>query len=137
MIYGCLEKEKEADFEVTKTVKDMFDEADIFPVPQTGEVYRISKKEQGKNRPIKVELGSATDVDFVLGRARNLKDSDNFKHVYLGPDRTKENQLAHNKLVKEMKQMIGRDPSKHYFIRQRKICSVDKNLSSQTPASSR
>ena len=51
-----------------------------------------------------------------------------------GPDRTKENQLAHNKLVKEMKQMIERDPCKHYFIRQRKICSVDKDLSSHTPA---
>ena len=45
MIYGCLEKEKEADFEVTKTAKDVFDEADIFPVPQTGEVYSIGKKE--------------------------------------------------------------------------------------------
>ena len=35
-----------------------------------------------------------------------------------------------HKLVREMKQMIERNPSKHYFIRQRKICSVDKNLSS-------
>ena len=52
------------------------------------EQEKIGKKKQGKNRPIKVELGSATDVDFVLGRARNLKDGDNFKHVYLGPDRT-------------------------------------------------
>ena len=100
MIYGCQEQEKEADFEVTKTVKSVFDEADIFPVPRTCEVYRIGIKEQGKNRPIKVDLGSATDVYFVLGRTCNLKDSDNFKHVYLGPDRTKENQLAHNKLVK-------------------------------------
>ena len=34
------------------------------------EVYWIGKKEQGKNRPIKVELGSAIDLDFVPGRAR-------------------------------------------------------------------
>ena len=137
MIYGCKEDEKEAVFEVTKTVKDMFDEADIFPPPQPNQVNRIGKKEQGKNRPIKVELWSANDVDFVLARARNLKNSVKFKHVYLGPDRTKENQLAHNKLVTEMKQMIKRDPSKHYFIRDRKICSVDKDLSAQTPAASR
>ena len=137
MIYGCQEQENEADFEVSKTVKDVFAAVDIFPVPRAYEAYRIGKKEQGKNRPIKAELGTATEVDSVLGCARNLKDSVNFKHVYLGPDRTKEHQLAHNKLVKEMKQMIGRDPSKHYFIRQSKICSVDKNLSSQTPASSR
>ena len=134
MIYGCQEQENEADFEVTKTAKDVLNATDIFPVPRPYEAYRIGKKEQGKNRPIKVELGTATDVDFVLGHARNLKNRDEFKNVYLGPDRTKENQLAHNKLVKEMKQMIERDPSKHYFIRQRKICSVNKDLSSHTPA---
>ena len=60
----------------------------MFPVPRAYEADRIGKKEQGKNRPIKVELGSANDVDFVLGHARNLKDSDKFKNVFLGPDRT-------------------------------------------------
>ena len=49
------------------------------------------------------------------------------------PDRTKEDRLAHTKLVKEMKQMIEKDPNKHYFIRNKKICSVDKSLSSSVP----
>ncbi|KAL5266022.1 hypothetical protein ACHWQZ_G006618 [Mnemiopsis leidyi] len=133
MIYGYQEKEKEADFEVTKTVKEVLNDIDIYPAPHIHEAYRIGKKEQGKNRPIKVELESADDVDIALRRARYLKDSDRFQHVYIGPDRTKENQLAHNELVKQMKHMIERDPSKHYFIRQKKICSVDKDLSSQTP----
>ncbi|KAL5256543.1 hypothetical protein ACHWQZ_G011706 [Mnemiopsis leidyi] len=134
MIYGWQEKEKEADFEVTKTVKEVLNDIDIYPAPHIHEAYRIGKKEQGKNMPIKVELESADDVDIALRRARYLKDSDRFQHVYIGPDRTKENQLAHNELVKQMKHMIERDPSKHYFIRQKKICSVDKDLSSQTPA---
>ena len=137
MIYGCLEKEKEADFVVTKYVKDVFNEADIFLMPQTGAVHSIGKKEQGKSMTLNVRIRIAIDLDFVLGCPRNHKDSDKFKNVYLGPNRTKENQLAHNKLVKEMKQMLERDQSKHYFICQRKICSVDKDLSSQTPAGSK
>ena len=136
MIYGCQESDKEADFELNKAVKDILNGTDAFPVPRTGEVYRIGRKEPGKNRPIKVEFGCASEVDSILMRARNLRDSDVFKHVYLGPDRTKEEQLAHSKLVKEMKQMIQKDSNKHYFIRDRKICTADKTLSSQTSQSS-
>ena len=132
MIYGWQEKEKEADFEVIKAAKEVFDEVDIYPLPHIHEAYRIGKKEQGKNRPIKVELESADNVEIALRRACNLKDNDKLKHVYIGPDRTKENQLAHNELVKQMKLMISKDPSKHYFIRQKKICSVNKELSSKT-----
>ena len=132
MIYGCQEKEKEAAFEITKTAKDVFDDAAVFPKPRICQTYRIGKKEQGKIRPIKVVLDNVDEVDFVLERARNLKDSDKFKQVYLGPDRTKENQLAHNKLVRQMKQMIEKDPNKHYYIRQGRMRSVDKELSSQT-----
>ena len=39
----------------------------------------------------------------------------------LGPDRTKENQLENKKLVADMKKMILRDPSKNFFICQRKF----------------
>ena len=106
------------------------------PVPRTCEVYRIGRKEPGKNRPIKVELACASEVDSVLMRARNLRDSKVFKHVYLGPDRTRGEQLAHSKLVKEMKQMIQKDSNKHYYIGDRKICSADKSLSSQVSQSS-
>ena len=131
MIYGCHESDKEADFEFNKAVKDILKGTDLFPVPRACEVHRIGRKEPGKNRPNKVEFAVASEVEFILMRARNLKDS-NFKHVYLGPDRTKEEQLAHSKLVKEMKQMIQKDSNKHYFIRGRKICTADKSLSSQT-----
>ena len=136
MIYGCHESDKEADFELNKAVKDILKGTDVFPVPLACEVYRIGRKEPGKNRPVKVEFACASEVDSVLMRARNLRDSKVFKHVYLGPDRTREEQLAHSKLVKEMKQMIQKDSNKHYYIRDRKICTADKSLSSQTPQNS-
>ena len=114
MIYGCEESDNEADFEVTRTAKNVLQVTDEEPMLRVRfDAYRIGKKQPGKNRPIKVELGSAFEVETILMRARRLKDSDNFRNVYLGPDRTKEEQLAHNKLVKEMKEMIEKDPSKH------------------------
>ena len=136
MIYGCHESDNEVNFELNKAVKDILNETDAFPVPRTYEVYRIGRKEPGKNRPIKVEFACSSEVDFVLMHARNLRDKEAFKNVYLGPDRTKEEQLAHSKLVKEMKQMIEKNSNKHYFIRDKKICTADKSLSAQTSKSS-
>ena len=109
IIYGCNENEKEAQFEVTKIVKDVFSEMEIIPMPRANDIYRMGKKEPGKTRPIKVEFESASDVEFALIRARNLKDS-NLSHVFVGPGRTKEDRLTHTKLVKEM---IEKDPNKH------------------------
>ena len=109
MIYGCEEKENEADFEVQKAVKDIFNATHMFPFVNVCDLYRIGKKEPGKSRPIKAILESASDVANVLFHARNLKEREKFKHVYLGPDRTKQDQLAHNRLVKEMKLMIEKE----------------------------
>ena len=49
-----------------------------------------------------------------------------FRKVYLAPDRTKEEQLAHAQLAKEIKEPISNDPSKNYFIRNNKINCADK-----------
>ncbi|KAL5253309.1 hypothetical protein ACHWQZ_G013180 [Mnemiopsis leidyi] len=130
MIYGFKEGDREDVYEIKKKMKDIIESTGVIPAPRIYEANRIGTKEQGKNRPIKIELESASEVDSILMQARNLKDFTDYEHVYLGPDRTKEDQLEHKKLVAEMKKMISRDPSKHYFIRQRKICTADKGLSS-------
>jgi hypothetical protein len=131
MIYGCSENEEE---DVAKVVENVFSEMDIILMPNGNDVYRMGRKEPGKIRPIKVEFTNASDVESALAHARKLKDS-SLSMVYIGPDRTKEERLAHNKLVKEMKQMIEKDPNKHYFIRNKKICCADKGLSSTAPTS--
>jgi hypothetical protein len=85
----------------------------------------MGKEEPGKPRPIKVELTNAGDVQFALVNARKLKTS-NLSTVYLGPDRTRDERLAHSKLVKEMKELIKKDPNtnRHYFIRNNKAFVV-------------
>ena len=47
LIYGCQESDKEADFELNKAVKDILNGTDAFPVPRTGEVYRIGTRKEG------------------------------------------------------------------------------------------
>jgi hypothetical protein len=85
----------------------------------------MGKKEPGKTRPIKVEFTNSGDVEYALVHARKLKTS-KLNNVYLGPDRTKEERSANNKLVREMKLIIEKHSNKHYYIRNKKICSVDK-----------
>ena len=96
--------------------------------PDTLNVYRLGKQVSDKTRPIKVEFRSSSDVDVILKNAFKLKADSDLKSVYLSPDRTKEQRAAHGKLVKQMKEMITRDSSKHYFIRENKVESVDKKL---------
>ena len=129
MIYGYPETENETDSEITRNVKNVYQEMDCL-VPRTIDIYRMGKKEPGKTRPIKIEFTNSGDVEFALVHARKLKTGQ-LNSVYLGPDRTKEERLAHNKLVKQMKIMIEKDSNKHYYIRNKKICSADKVLSSQ------
>ena len=124
MIYGCTEDNSK---DIGMIVKNVY-QAMGFPLPKTIDAYRMGKEEPGKPRPIKVEFTNAGDVEYALVHARKLKTS-NLSTVYLGPDRTRDERIAHSKLVKEMKELFKKDPNRHYFIRNNKICSADKALS--------
>ncbi|KAL5251689.1 hypothetical protein ACHWQZ_G014734 [Mnemiopsis leidyi] len=87
---------------------------------------RIGEWRADRTRPIKVEFRTAADVETVLRKAHKLKASDEFKKVYLAPDRSAEERAAHSKLVNQMKELIKKDNSKHYFIRDDKIKCTDK-----------
>ena len=93
------------------------------------DIHRMGKKIPHKIRPIKVEMKKSSGVQFILAHAHKLRTS-NLRSVYLGLDRKLEERTVYSKLVKEMKQMIEQDSSKHYFIRSNKTSSVDKALSS-------
>ena len=73
-----------------------------------------------------MDFRSSSDLDEILKNAYKLKTNSELKSVYLSPDRTKEQRSAHSKLVIQMKEMITRDSSKHYFIRDNKVNCVDK-----------
>ena len=123
MIYGLPEVENE---NIGDRVESVYRSMNI-PAPRTNvDVYRIGKKQEGRTRPIRVECQNSGDVDFALVHSRRLKSSENHSTVYLAPDRSKEQRLEHSALVRRMKDLISSDPTKHYFIRVNKVCSVDK-----------
>ena len=96
------------------------------PYPDTLDAYRLGEKQEGKTRPVKVTLRNAETVRYLLRRAYKLRENDQFKNVYLTPDRSKKDRTAHSKLVSEMRGLIEKDSTKYYFIRDGKIKWVDK-----------
>ena len=119
---GCIIQE-----DLIDTVEAMFETTGIVPAPTITDAYRLGVKKEGTVRPIKVHLTCASHVRRILVAASKLRNCEGeFHSVYLSPDRTKEEQSAHTKLVKEMKELLAKDPSKYYFIRNGKINCVDK-----------
>ena len=96
------------------------------PYPDTLDAYRLGEKQEGKTRPVKVTLRNAETVRYLLRRAYKLRENDQFKNVYLTPDRSRKDRTAHSKLVSEMRGLIEKDSTKYYFIRDGKIKWVDK-----------
>ena len=88
--------------------------------------FRVGRKTPEKPRPIKVELEHPTDALVLLKKASKLKSTD-LMSVYLSPDRNKQEQAAHSKLVAKRRTMIKEDPNKFYFIRNNKVNFIDKN----------
>ena len=67
-------------------------------------------------RPVKVTLSSATAVQQILQKSRNLRNMDKFKDVFLSPDRTAEQRAQQKLLVQELKEKTLAMPGKKYFI---------------------
>ena len=131
IIYGVMDNE-ETDWEdvlkidkASETVRSICEVTDCLNV-EVQSCSRIGQWKSDKIRPIKVQFRASSDVDLLLRRACKLKSSEEFSGVYLAPDRTPEQRAAHNKLVQHMKELIIKDNSKHYFIRDNKVRYTDK-----------
>ena len=149
IIYGVEEEKPDEDDEEDEcengglencvdVARDLYNEILAFPRPDILTATRVGPEKSLKNagsrkpRPIKVTLASPEAVKFVLSKASKLKGNacDHWRCVYLAPDQSKEERQAHSKLVAELKQKISEDSSKYHSIRDGKIISVDRALSS-------
>ncbi|KAL5266005.1 hypothetical protein ACHWQZ_G006601 [Mnemiopsis leidyi] len=101
--------------------------------PQVVSVRRIGVQKSDKSvaRPIRVTLTNSDDVKSILSRSNLLKKSpeEYFRKLYLAPDRTPEERKEHQKLVSEMKRRIESEPERYHYIKDRRVISVDKRLS--------
>ena len=89
------------------------------------------KKSADATRPIKVTLKDAESVREVLSKAKSLKsfqtDGYNYEYckLFVSPDRSPEERLTRQNLVKEMKDKIKKDPTKRYYIRNNQVCVAE------------
>lgn len=91
------------------------------------EVCRVGNRDVTKpGRTVKVTLSSSVIVNQILSKARNLRDSEKHKSVFLSADRSYEQRTEHRLLVVELKKRAADDPDKRHFIRNGKVCSVAK-----------
>ena len=114
MMYGLEEAAEGQEDNLVDAVRALCEKTEVEQWPRLCSAYRMGEKKSGKARPVKVQLTAALHVQRVLKAAHKLRNCEGeFKTVYLAPDRTKEEQVAHLKLVSEMKDKISNNPSKY------------------------
>lgn len=94
-------------------------------------VSRVGRKSLGSGdktvcRPVKVTLASSTTVNQILMKTGRLKQSEQFKMVYVHPDMSTEERAARRTLVTELKKTITEQPDRQHYIRGRTVCSKDR-----------
>ena len=73
----------------------------------------------GQSKPGMVK--SSNSVYHILRKAKQLKDTEGYKRVFITPDKTVEEQISRQKLVKELKEKRAADLNKHYIIRKGEV----------------
>ena len=68
------------------------------------EVQRIGRYVEGKSRPLRVRVKTVEAKNEVLKRARDLKNVEEFKHIFIAPDLTRRQQAVDKELRDKVKQ---------------------------------
>ena len=121
MVYGLEEEENE---ELEAKVGLVFQELGVKP---RIEAVRLGREATEKTRAVKVTLSNSTVAHQILMRSAHLKQSENFRTVFIAPDRSLKQRVERRELVERLKKKVVDDPSKHYYIRNREIHSRVKS----------
>lgn len=123
MVFGMREDEKE---DIGTNVSDLFNAIGV--KPYVLDCIRIGKKPiDGPPRPVKVVLKSAEASRQVLMSARLLKGTPEFKNVYLAPDRSLEERVAHRKTVQILKMKIVGEADMYHSIHGSEVVSKPRS----------
>ena len=84
---------------------------------------RIGVAGKEKIRPLKVKFDHKAAAFDLLSLSKYLKDDETYCSVFIEPDRSREQRIAHRKLVQQLKAKRNSDHSKRYYIWNNMICS--------------
>ena len=116
VVFGLTE---EAGEKLCDKISGVFEQINVKP---HFEAVRVGKKSADKARPVKVLLGNSSTVLQILVKAKELRLSEHHKTVFISPDRSPEDRVAHKKLVDQLREKMRKDPEKRYYIRSGRIC---------------
>ena len=85
--------------------------------------FRLGRKRSGVIRPVRVCFSVQTSAEAVLRNARNLKQLERYKNVYICPDRTPTEREERRKLVAALKNKVKREPQQFHYLKNGTICS--------------
>ena len=81
-----------------------------------------------KPRPVKVSLPSSTHFVQILREAKKFKDSEQYRNVFIAPDRTVEERRLRRELVESLQRKKRQDePNRQHFIKANEIVSSSVN----------
>ena len=119
MVFGLPE---DSDEQLCENVSDVFQQLGVKP---RIEASRLGKKSSSTKRPVKVTLSSSSIVQQILAKARNLRQSENYKSIFISPDRSVEQRAQQKQLVLDLKEKCQLEPSRRHYISGGQIRSVD------------
>ena len=80
------------------------------------EAVRVGKVSDNNIRPVKVLLRNSDSVHQILVKAKKLRTTQDYRKVYISPDRSPEERDKHRELVAEMRRQAKEDPDRYYFL---------------------
>ena len=123
VVFGVKEEQEGT---LTQNVLDILEHLD--EKPQISNCCQVGKQKEGSDRPIKFTVRSPEMVYQILKKTPLLKSVEGYNSIYISPDRSVEQQIAHRTLVEELKKKRRAEPDKIFVIRNYKIVSLTKDM---------
>ena len=114
--------EEPAGVSVDTSVASLLEEMDEKPLMNC--CVRLGTAGEGKIRPVKVSLESRDSLLVLLKKASVLRNSVNYKRVFLEPDRSYDERVERRRAVKTLNELRLAHPERKYVLRKGVIESI-------------
>ena len=111
IVYGLREEKTE---NLSSKVDNLLEQFGEKPRHESSRIGTQSDPQ--KPRPVKIKLPSSASVHSILQAAKTLKQSSDYRSVYIHPDRTPAERASRREAVSLLKKRIRDDPNQRYYI---------------------
>ena len=123
IIFGLPEVENEEEEPLHDAVVGVFEQLGEKPRLDARRL-RTKRDSNNRPRPVKVTVCNPSIARNILAKTKVLRKTEQYKNVFVTPDRTPEQQEEHRELVKELKRRTTEQPSHRHYISGGKLHSV-------------